>query len=303
MMTSPTGGGKQRRRALVTGGAVRVGRAIALALAGAGMDVAITYHGSGPAAARTVRALRRRGVEALALRADLADARQPARVVARAAAELGGLDVLVNNAAVFFRTPPGRTTVAAWDRLLDLNLRGSFLCAQAAARLMRRRGGHIVNVGDAGADRAWPGYIPYTVSKAGVVALTRGLAAAYRARDIAVNCVAPGAVLRPPRFPIARWTGLVGDAPPRVDDVAAAVLYFATCPPGITGQVLRIDRDPPRAPGAARRAGAGRPAAPPIPRRAGARIAVSRGNPGSRSAPSAGGMGGPSRPPIPRRTR
>jgi NAD(P)-dependent dehydrogenase (short-subunit alcohol dehydrogenase family) len=239
-MTPARGAGKQRRRALVTGGAVRVGRAIALALAAAGLDVAIAYHRSAPEARRTVRALRALGVEALALRADLGSARQAEQVVGRVVEKLGGLDVLVNNAAVFFRTPPGRTSAQAWDRLLDLNLRGAFLCAQAAARVMRRRGGHIVNIGDAGADQAWPSYIPYTVSKAGIAALTRGLAAALRPHGIAVNCVAPGAVLRPVRFPLARWKRLVGDAPPAVDAVAAAVVHFATCSPEITGQVLRV---------------------------------------------------------------
>jgi NAD(P)-dependent dehydrogenase (short-subunit alcohol dehydrogenase family) len=118
---------------------------------------------------------------------------------------------------------------------------------------MRRRGGHIVNIGDAGADRAWPSYIPYHVSKAGVAALTRGLAAALRPRRIAVNCVAPGAVLRPVRFPRARWQRLVGDAPPAADAVAAAVVRFATCPPEVTGQVFRVG-DERRASGATRAA-------------------------------------------------
>jgi 3-oxoacyl-[acyl-carrier protein] reductase/pteridine reductase len=239
-MTSPPTAGKKRRRALVTGGAVRVGRAIAVALAGMGMDVAIGYHRSAAEAARTVRAIEAHGVRGVAIRANLADPAGGRALVDRAARALGGLDVLVNSAAVFIRTPLRTTTIEQWDHLIDLNLRGAFVCAQAAARVMRR-GGCIVNIGDAGADRAWPGYIPYTVSKAGIAALTRGLAAALRPAGIAVNCVAPGVVLRPPGFSLARWKKLTGAFPPTLDDVAAAVVYFASSPSGVTGQVLDVD--------------------------------------------------------------
>ena len=239
------GGVKKRRattrpRALVTGGAVRVGRVIALALARAGMDVAIGYHRSARDARRTLRELQACGVRAAALRADLADPAAARRLVRDAARALGGLDVLVNNAAVFQRTPFRSTTPSQYDTLLDVNLRGTFLCCQAAAALMRH-GGHIVNIGDVAPDRGWPGYIPYTLSKAGVAALTRGLAVALRGQGIAVNCVAPGAVLRPEGFAVARWNAVTRGDAGRPEDVAAAVHFFATCPPYITGQVLRVD--------------------------------------------------------------
>ena len=234
------GAGKDRQRALVTGGAVRVGRAIALALAGAGMDVAIGYHRSRAAAAHTVHDIERSGARGVAVRADLADARAARRLVAAAAQALGGLDVLVNNAAVFVRTPFATTSPRQFDRIVDVNLRGPFFCAQAAAALMKA-GGHIVNVGDAGAGQAWPGYIPYTLSKAGVLALTRSLAAALAPRRIAVNCVSPGAVLRPIGFPRARWAALASGRAEAVDEVAAAVAFFATCPASLTGQILNVD--------------------------------------------------------------
>lgn len=221
-----------------------MGRAIAEALAHAGMDVAIGYHRSAREARRTVRELRAAGARAVALRADLSEPLAARRLVTRAARALGGLDVLVNNAARFGRTPFVTTTPAQYDRLLDLNLRGAFFCAQAAARVMLRRGGWIVNVGDVGAAKAWPGYIPYTVSKAGLTALTRGLAAALRPRRIAVNCVAPGAVLRPPGFPRARWKTLTRGRTASVQDVAAAVVYFATCPAHVTGRVRSVDGGP-----------------------------------------------------------
>lgn len=231
---------KERPRALVTGGAVRLGRAIALALGRAGMDVAIGYHRSARQARETVAALEATGARATALRADLADAGAARRLVERAARALGGLEVLVNSAGVFARTPLGATTPAQYDAVLALNARAAFFCAQAAADRLRE-GGHIVNIGDAGVDRGWPGYVPYTMSKAAIVALTRGLAAALDPRGIAVNCVAPGAVLRPPRFPRSRWARLTRGGGEHAEEVAHAVVFFATCPAYITGQVLRID--------------------------------------------------------------
>ena len=132
-MTPPPTERQIRLRALVTGGAIRVGRAIALALADAGFDVAIAYHRSAAAARRTLRELERRGARAHAIRADLRDARAARPLVTGASRALGGLDVLVNSAALFYRTPLATTTRAQWDELLDLNLRAAFFCAQAAA--------------------------------------------------------------------------------------------------------------------------------------------------------------------------
>jgi pteridine reductase len=230
--------------ALVTGGAVRVGRAIALALAGEGADVAIGYLRSGAAARVTLRDLRALGVRAVALRADLGKPVQARRLVAGAARRLGRLDVLVNNAALFFRTPLLTATPAQFDRLIAVNLRGTFFCAQAAARIMSKRGGRIINIADVGAVRAWPGYIPYGVSKAGVVMLTRGLAAAL-APAIQVNAVGPGVVLLPEGFARhSRRRGLPSVPMGRHGDpadVAEAVRFFATCPDYITGQVLFVD--------------------------------------------------------------
>ncbi len=214
------------------------------------MDVAVGYHRSAREARRTVRELQRLGARAVAIRADLSDPVAARRLVTAAARALGGLDVLVNNAARFERTPFSTASPAQYDRLLNPNLRGAFFCAQAAARVMRRRGGWIVNIGDAGAHRAWPGYIPYTLSKAGIVALTRGLAAALRRWRVRVNCVAPGAVLRPPGFPLARWKRLARGRTAGVEEVVAAVVHFARCPRSVTGRVLSVNgggRGAPRA--------------------------------------------------------
>jgi 3-oxoacyl-[acyl-carrier protein] reductase/pteridine reductase len=231
---------KARPRALVTGGAIRLGRAIALGLAASGMDVAIGYHRSAAAARATVRDLEAAGARALAVRADLADPPAARRLVATAGRALGGLDVLVNSAARFARTPLETATPAQYDALLDVNLRGAFFCAQAAAAAMAG-GGHIVNVGDVITALARPGWVPYTLSKAGIEAMTRGLAVELRPRGIAVNCVAPGAVLKPDWLPPARWRRITKDHAGRPEDVVAAVVFFATCPTYITGQILRVD--------------------------------------------------------------
>jgi len=232
------------KAALVTGGAVRVGRAIALALAREGADVAVGYLRSGAAAKVTVRELHSLGVHAVALRADLGKPAETRRLVARAVSRLGKLDILVNNAALFFRTPLLATTPSQFDRLIAINLRGAFFCAQAAARAMGRRGGRIINIADVAAARAWPGYIPYGISKAGVVMLTKGLAAAL-APAIQVNAVGPGVVLLPEGFPRDSRRRIAARIPMgrhgEPADVAEAVCFFATCPDYITGQVLFVD--------------------------------------------------------------
>jgi NAD(P)-dependent dehydrogenase (short-subunit alcohol dehydrogenase family) len=239
-MTSPPTDRKIAGRALVTGGAIRVGRAIALALADAGFDIAIGFHRSAAAARQTVGELRGRGATAAAIPADLRDPRAARTLVAAAARALGGLDVLVNSAALFYKTPLATATPAQWDQLLALNLRAAFFCTQAAAARMTR-GGHVVNVGDVITRVARPGWAAYTASKAGLEALTRTLALELRAQRIAVNCVAPGAVLKPDALPAARWRAITRGHVGRAADVTAAVIFFATCPRYVTGQVLAVD--------------------------------------------------------------
>jgi NAD(P)-dependent dehydrogenase (short-subunit alcohol dehydrogenase family) len=232
------------RVALVTGGAVRVGRAIALALAEAGADIAIGYHRSSAGARATVSELSARGCRAVAIAADIGKPAEARGLIAKTVARLGRLDVLVNNAAIFTRTPFTTTTPAQFDRIIAVNLRGAFFCAQAAARAMDRRGGRIVNIADVGAVRAWPGYIPYGLSKAGILMLTKGLAAALAPR-IQVNAVGPGVILLPEGVPRAAAKRLADRIPMgrhgEPADVAAAVRFFATCPEYITGQVLFVD--------------------------------------------------------------
>lgn len=234
--------GPARRRALVTGGAVRVGRAIAEALAVHGYDLVLHYHSSATAAEELARRLRTGGARVFLARADLSDPAEIEHPFAVADAELGGLDLLVNSAAIFPHHDPLQVDAAEWDRVFALNTRAAFLCAQQAAR--RIRAGSIVNILDTGATEAWPGYVPYVASKAALTSVTRGLAAAL-APDIRVNGVAPGPVLLPEaangeaeRAAAARRTALgrVGTA----RDVAEAVLFLAGAG-YVTGEILRVD--------------------------------------------------------------
>jgi 3-oxoacyl-[acyl-carrier protein] reductase len=236
------------RVALVTGGGTGLGRAISLALATDGCDVAINYSKSQREADETVSAVHNLGRRAFAIQADVADDAAVRRMIATVEAELGSLDVLVNNA--------GTTRYAAmadldalddamWDRIFAVNLRGPFYCARAAAALLRRTGhGKIVNTASNSAFRPTGSSIPYMTSKAALVMLTRTLARAM-APDIQVNGVAPG-------WLATRWADehfpkevrdriFSGVTPASLEDVARAVVFLANTD-SITGETLVIDR-------------------------------------------------------------
>jgi len=231
--------------ALVTGAGRRIGRAIALTLARAGANVIVNYNASRTEARATVSEIRKLGVECDAERADISNARQVKAMFRAVQAAFGRLDILVNNAAVFFPARWDKLTEQDWDRILGINLKGTFFCAQAAARLMlRRERGHIVNISSLGGLQAWPSYMHYCASKAGVIMLTRCLAKAL-APKIRVNSVAPGTILFPgeARSPeteaIIRATPLKKAGTP--EDIAEMVLYLITHDDFITGQVFVVD--------------------------------------------------------------
>lgn len=231
------------RVALVTGGARRVGRTIALALAARGARVAVHYHASAAEAEEVVREARALGTEAWAVAADLREPDAPERLVRETAARFGALDVLVNSAAVMLRTPLAEVTPAQWDEIMALNLRAPFFCARAAAGLMRERGGVIINIADLAGLESWPAYIPHGISKAGVIHMTSALARTL-APAIRVNAVAPGAVLLPEQWSaedaerLARTTPLRRIGSPA--DVAQAVLYLLEAE-YVTGETLVVD--------------------------------------------------------------
>ncbi|HLZ45360.1 MAG TPA: SDR family oxidoreductase [Gemmatimonadales bacterium] len=230
--------------ALVTGAGTRVGQAIALGLAESGCDVAVHYHGSADGAEQTARAVQKLGRRAELLRADLTDAQAARGLGARAARALKRLDIVVNSAAIMVRQPVETVTPESWDTTLNLNLRATFFVSQGAIPHLRRAKGKIVNIADLAGLEPWPAYVPHSVSKAGVVMLTKGLARAL-APDIAVNAIAPGAVLLPDdwdkdsRGHIKETTPLDRVGSPA--DVVAAVRFLLAGTDYATGTILVID--------------------------------------------------------------
>lgn len=234
----------KNRVVLVTGGAKRLGLAVALALARRGASIALSYRSSAREAALAVRAIEAEGVAALAVQADLSRAADVQRLMGRVAKRFGRLDVLVNSAANFERVPFDRLTERHWDAALDTNLKGPFLCALHASRLMRPRGGKIINVADWAGVRPYRDYLPYCVSKAGVIGLTKALAKELAPR-IQVAAIAPGPILPPQemsraarvrvarRIPLKRWG--------RPQDIANTVLFLIEGTDFITGSVVFVD--------------------------------------------------------------
>jgi pteridine reductase len=231
------------RTALVTGSARRLGLVIARRLVDAGAKVALHAHRHLAEARQAARALAAHGGEAVALAADLADADACRKLVADAAGALGGLDLLVNNAAEFERTPVATLTESDFDRAMAVNARPVLVLTLAAAPWLSARGGAVVNLACTSGLKAWKGYAAYSASKAAVVSLTQSLAQAL-APAIRVNAVAPGPVLAPDatepaaRAAVAATTLLGRWGEP--SDVAEAVLFLATAP-WLTGVVLPVD--------------------------------------------------------------
>lgn len=229
--------------ALVTGAGTRVGRAIAVALGKAGMRIGVHYYGSEKGARQTADEIVAAGSEARTLPGDLTDPATGPRVVEHMLKVFGSLDVLVNSAAVMLRTPVGEVLVEDWDAMFALNLRAPFFLSQSAARAMKDRGGVIINIADLAAFEAWRNYVPHSITKAGVVQMTRALAHAL-APKIRVNAIAPGAVLLPegatPEFrdKLISTTPLGRIGSP--EDVAQAVIYLISAD-YVTGETLIVD--------------------------------------------------------------
>src|SRR5713101_2348863 len=230
------------RVALVTGAGKRLGRAVALRLAEEGADVAVHYHDSARDAAEVVGLIEELGQRAVAIRADLRSVDEIRKLFLETGNELGRLDLLVNSAANFLPGSVISTTEEIWDASLDTNVKASFFCAQAAVPMLRRSKGSIVNFADTGGLLGWPGFVSHSVSKAGVVMLTKCLAKAL-APEVRVNAIAPGTITMSDdpseweadfirRAPLHR-TGTP-------DDVADAVSFLIHST-FITGHILVLD--------------------------------------------------------------
>ncbi|HEX3273378.1 MAG TPA: SDR family oxidoreductase [Gemmatimonadales bacterium] len=232
------------RVALVTGGGRRLGLAMARALAGRGAALAIHYHSSSEGATALRDEIAASGGRAACFAADLTDAEAAAELPRRVVRELGGLDVLVNSAAIMDRRSFEATTPAGWDATLDLNLRSVFFCTQGAAPALRAARGKVVNLADLSGLEPWPGFAAHSISKAGVIMLTRVLARVL-APEVTVNAIAPGAVLVPEAYDADERERLARAAPLRrlgsPADVTEALLYLLERADFVTGEVLAVD--------------------------------------------------------------
>lgn len=237
------------RAALVTGGGRGIGRSIALELARGGCRVAVNYYVEPARAEGTVDELRALGVDAMAVEADVGVAPEVHRMMDEVVARFGRLDVLVNNAGTQTWTPFLDVTEAEWDRVIRTNLKGCFLCTQAAARYMKDTGGGaIVNIGSGCNKVPFPGLVAYTASKGGIEMLTKVAAVELAPFRIRVNCVAPGAIeVERTRLEREDYAGTFAGITPlgRVgtpEDVARAVLFFTGAESSfITGQTVWVD--------------------------------------------------------------
>lgn len=238
---SVAGANSRQKTAVVTGGARRLGREIALTLARAGFDVAITYRTSKDEAEETARAICALGVRSAAHAMDVRDEASVYGAVAAIAEEFGRIDVLVNNAAVFETAPMSEITLEQWDAMFAANTRGPFLVAREALPHLKAVQGRVVNMGSLGGSHAWATHGHYCASKAALHMLTQVMAKAF-APEVSVNCVAPGYVefehdREAEHFAAKTPMGRNGSA----EDVAEAVAFFAAGTRFITGQILTVD--------------------------------------------------------------
>ena len=227
--------------ALVTGAAKRIGRAIALRLAADGADVAVNYTTSKKEAEELVREIRAGGRRAIAIKADVSKRAEVRKMMATVEKEFRRLDILVNNAGMFFAAKFEELTEEQWDRIMNTNLKSQFLCSQAAAPLLKRRGrGRIINLTSLGGILPWPAYMHYCVSKAGAIMLTRCMARALGPK-IRVNSVAPGTIQFPGEIPDRDYIRRVPlHRTGKGEDIAGAVAYLATAD-FVTGQTIVVD--------------------------------------------------------------
>ena len=245
-------GSLQNHVALVTGAAKRIGKALALALAEAGADVAITYRSSAAEAENTVVQLSDFGIQARAYDCDLRSPESVLQTIAAVARDFGKLNLLVNNAGLFETAALESITVAQWDAMFETNTRGPFLASQAAYPHLKASNGRIINIGSLGGIHPWPTHGHYCTSKAALHMLTQTMSKAF-APEISVNCVAPGMIVTNGNTSTtgsgeetaSEYEHFAQRTPMRRNgttrDVAEAVLFFATGPHFITGQILGVD--------------------------------------------------------------
>jgi NAD(P)-dependent dehydrogenase (short-subunit alcohol dehydrogenase family) len=229
--------------ALITGGGKRLGREIAFALAQSGFDVVINYFKSERSAKSTINDLRSCGNSAVALKADITKPTDVKKMVSSVIQKYKRIDLLVNNAAVFYEGTLNTTTEDLWDKTIDINLKGAFFCAKEISRYMiRQKSGQIINISSIGGIRPFKNHIPYSVSKAGLIMLTKCLAKAL-APHVLVNSISPGTI----NFREDKVTAKIKNEKTLLKkyadskDITDLVVFFATRNKHITGQIVAVD--------------------------------------------------------------
>ncbi|MEJ2634109.1 MAG: SDR family oxidoreductase [Calditrichia bacterium] len=230
---------------LITGSSQRVGKVIAITLARAGARIVIHYHTQEKEAVQTAKEIRSFGKDVLIVKGDISKKNDWMAMRNNVLEKWGRIDVLVNNAAIFYRTPLFDISEKDWNHFLDVNLKGTFWGCQVIGEFMtKNKSGKIINIADVSADHVWAGYIPYCTSKAGVVALTRGLAKAL-APHVTINAVAPGTVLLAEEYDEEEENYLIERTPLKrigsPEDIANAVRFLIEGSDFITGTVINVD--------------------------------------------------------------
>ncbi|OGL53154.1 MAG: hypothetical protein A3C43_05030 [Candidatus Schekmanbacteria bacterium RIFCSPHIGHO2_02_FULL_38_11] len=231
--------------ALVTGSGRNMGKAIALGLAKAGADLIINYSSSKKGAEETRTEAKKMGVRAVTIKADVSKSNQVLKMVEKAEDEFGGIDILVNNSGVIKRATIDELDEETWDNIQDVNLKGVFLCSKIVSeRMKKRKNGKIINISSLGGIKAWPSYMAYCASKAGVIMLTKCLALSL-APHIQVNSIAPGTISFPDDVNEEAKEGFLKKIPLKrfgdYGDIVKTVVFLCKDSSYITGQTIVVD--------------------------------------------------------------
>jgi len=230
---------------IVTGGAVRIGRSICLEMAEAGATVFCHYFKSNNEAQSLKDEFLSRDKKLNLIQGDLSDTRFAESLVERIYHTSKQIDVLINNAAIIYKTPFGTINETQWDEFFNLNLRGAFFCAQKAGQFMEQNnGGKIINIGDTSGENPWPSFLPYSITKSGIIAMTKGLAKAL-APKVQVNCINPGPMMIPEEYSDEEREKAINSTLLRregtAEDIAKAVRFLIEGTDYITGTILNVD--------------------------------------------------------------
>lgn len=233
----------KNKKALITGASGSIGRAVAIELARGGADVALVFNKNRQKAETLVREIESTDRRAGLIEADIGKIADVKRIVKEASNFLGGLSILVHCAAVFMKTPLEEVNEETFDNIMNINLKGTFFLAQEAAREMKE-GGAMIFLSDVAAQKPYPGYLPYCMSKAGVDSMVKGLVKKLSPK-ISVNAIAPYVVTRPPGMSDEGWNDLISKTPARraspPEEIAKIAAFLADASASLTGQIIAVD--------------------------------------------------------------